>query len=112
MFVFSQASFASQPASSSPSISQLWVQSADGIVFSISWPDIETRCHTEMDPDTHVTFVQRHAPVEYMKWRLDGADSLAAVVRASPFDTAGCLSFHPMDQCVGHALKGLACRAS
>ncbi len=26
--------------------------------------------------------------------------------------TAGCLSFHPMAQCVVHALKGLACRAS
>ena len=25
--------------------------------------------------------------------------------------TAGCLSFHPMAQCVVHALKGLACRA-
>jgi hypothetical protein len=26
-------------------------------------------------------------------------------------DTAGCLSFHPMDQCVVHALNRLACRA-
>ena len=26
--------------------------------------------------------------------------------------TAGCLSFHPLIQCVVHALKGLACRAS
>ena len=25
--------------------------------------------------------------------------------------TAGCLSFHPMAQCVVHALKGMACRA-
>jgi hypothetical protein len=28
------------------------------------------------------------------------------------FITAGDLSFHPMAQCVVHALKGLACRAS
>ncbi len=30
---------------------------------------------------------------------------------ASYDSTTGCLSFHPMAQCVVHALKGLACRA-
>ncbi len=33
------------------------------------------------------------------------------IINASATDTAECLSFHPMAQCVVHALKGLACRA-
>ena len=32
-------------------------------------------------------------------------------VRCQQLGTTGCLSFHPIVQCVVHALKGLACRA-
>ena len=65
----------------SAEVATLWALATDGIMFTLSWRDVEARCREETDPDCVVTATQRLVPVEYAKWRLDGLDAIAAVVR-------------------------------
>ena len=71
--VLSQPVFKSNPSigrQASVQISSLWLLADDGVVFSLNWDAISTKCFDEMDPDSTVTPAQRVVPVEYAKWRL------------------------------------------